>query len=86
MKISVILQEIGQREIATIKPDQTVAEAARMLSEKRIGALVVSKDGSHIDGIISERDIVRSLGTEGAEVLSQPTQRGDDRGRAHLQW
>lgn len=72
MKISVILQEMGPRDIATIRPDQTVGDAARLLSEKRIGALVVSADGSHIDGIISERDIVRSLGREGAEVLMQP--------------
>ena len=72
MKISVILQELGQRAIATISPRETVADAARMLSERRIGALVVSSDGSTIDGIISERDIVRRLGAEGADVLAQP--------------
>ena len=72
MKISVILQEIGQRDIATIRPDQTVGEATKILSDLRIGALIVSSDGGHIDGIISERDIVRRLGSEGAEILSQP--------------
>ena len=72
MKISVILQELGQRAIATISPRETVADAARMLSERRIGALVVSSDGSTIDGIISERDIVGRLGAEGADVLAQP--------------
>lgn len=72
MKISVILQELGQREISTIRPDQTVAEAANLLSEKRIGALIVSDDGGHIDGILSERDIVRRLGAEGADALARP--------------
>lgn len=72
MKVSVILQKMGMREIATIKPSDTVAQATRILSERRIGALVVSADGRSIDGIVSERDIVRRLGEDGAEALAQP--------------
>ncbi len=72
MKISVILQELGQRDIVTIRPDQTVNDAIKVLSDKRIGALIVSSDGGKIDGIVSERDIVGRLGTDGAEVLTRP--------------
>ena len=72
MKISVILQQLGQRDIATIAPDQTVADAAKMLSDRGIGALIVSGDGAHIDGILSERDIVRLLGAEGGNALNKP--------------
>lgn len=72
MKISVILQRMGKRDIATIKPTDNIADAARVLSERRIGALVVSSDGKRIDGIISERDIVRRLGEAGGDTLSEP--------------
>ena len=53
-----------------IAPGATVAEAAEILSAKRIGALIVSTDGKRCDGILSERDIVRELGKRGAEVLA----------------
>lgn len=46
-------------EVATIAQTATVCDAVRLLGERRIGALVVSGDGRAIEGIISERDIVR---------------------------
>ena len=58
--------------MATALPSVTVADAARMLSERRIGTLVISRDDRTIDGIVSERDIVRQLGKAGAECLHQP--------------
>ena len=58
--------------VATIKPDETVADVVAALREHNIGALVVSRDGSHIDGIISERDVVRLLGDESHHVLDRP--------------
>ena len=58
--------------IVTITPDTTLGEAARILAEKRIGAVVVSQDGRRPVGILSERDIVRQLGKHGIEVLSTP--------------
>lgn len=72
MKVSVILQSKGSTEVATIAPSTTLAEAVRELSSRRIGALVVSTDGACIDGILSERDIVRRLGQEGPDVLTRP--------------
>ncbi|MFV0386977.1 CBS domain-containing protein [Paracoccus sp. (in: a-proteobacteria)] len=58
--------------IITIKPDATLAEAAKLLSERRIGAVVVSTDGRKPEGILSERDIVRQLGARGSDVLKTP--------------
>ena len=63
---------IEAQTIVTIRPDATLAEAAKMLSEKRIGAVVVSEDGRKPQGILSERDIVRQLGAHGPNVLSTP--------------
>lgn len=58
--------------IATVKPTDTVAEAVKILSDLRIGAVVVSTDGKKPEGILSERDIVRQLGKNGAAVLDSP--------------
>ncbi len=56
--------------IVTVAPDARVAEAVAILSEKRIGALIVSTGGQDVLGILSERDIVRELGRQGAGFLS----------------
>lgn len=58
--------------IVTIKPSATLAEAVRLLADMRIGAVVVSEDGKTPAGILSERDVVRQLGTGGADVMSVP--------------
>jgi len=60
----------GPETIVTISPDNTLAEAATLLSEKRIGAVIVSRDGQHADGILSERDIVREVGRRGIGCMS----------------
>ena len=67
----ILAMKSGPDEIVTIRPDTTVAEAARLLSERRIGAVVVSSDGRKAEGILSERYIVRELGRSGAEVLER---------------
>lgn len=55
--------------VVTIAPDATIGDAAALLSEMRIGAVVVSADGQRPDGILSERDIVRELGRRGTPVV-----------------
>jgi CBS domain-containing protein len=60
MKIAEILRAKG-RAVATIHPEQTVASAVRDMKERAVGALVVTRDGNHLVGIVSERDIVRAL-------------------------
>ena len=55
--------------VATITPDSSIAQVVDALGQQHVGALVVSGDGQHIDGIISERDVVRALRTRGAGLL-----------------
>lgn len=69
MQVREILAHKGQR-VVTIRPDATVATAVHRLALERVGALVVSEDGSTIAGIISERDIVRALAEEGEGIMA----------------
>ena len=71
MLVQQILKSKDNDTVATVTPDTTVTEAVRMLSDKRIGALVVSQDGKRAQGIISERDIVREIGRRGPECLDE---------------
>jgi CBS domain-containing protein len=57
--------------VATVMPDATVTELLGKMAEHGVGALVVSADGSHIDGIVSERDVVRHLHRVGAALLDE---------------
>lgn len=68
MQVSVLLQNKGA-DVVTVRPDDTVAEAVRVLAVHRIGAVVVSADGETIDGVLSERDVVRALADRGASAI-----------------
>lgn len=70
MQVRHILQEKG-RGIIAISPAATVAEAARLLAEKRIGAVIVQPTGGGLAGILSERDLVRAIAAEGASALGR---------------
>jgi CBS domain-containing protein len=61
MRISDVLTSKSADEVITIGPDATVRELLGLLARHNIGAVVVSADGEGVDGIVSERDIVRSL-------------------------
>ena len=69
MLVQQILSSKSTGEVFTLSPSATLSEAAALLSEKRIGAIIVSKDGKHPAGILSERDIVRELGKQGPPCL-----------------
>jgi CBS domain-containing protein len=71
VRISSLLAEKGST-VVTIAAEASVAEAVAALERHGIGALVVSADGARVDGIVSERDVVRALGHEGPGVLEQP--------------
>jgi len=71
MQISDVLKKKGTG-VVTVTPDSSVRDLLAQLAEHRIGAIVVSLDGEHVDGIVSERDVVRRLHSDGAGVLSQP--------------
>ena len=73
MNVDKILRDKGDW-VATIRPDATIAEAVDMLNRERIGALVISDDGTDVAGVLSERDIVRALGRFGEDLLSRPVE------------
>lgn len=60
MLVDQILDAKG-RAVATVAPDATVADAVASMAEHNVGALVVSSDGHAVEGIVSERDVVRRL-------------------------
>ena len=71
MTISTILGEKG-REVFTIEPGASLAAAAKLLSERRIGAVLILGADRRLVGVISERDIVQALAARGAAALDEP--------------
>ncbi|MCY6380400.1 CBS domain-containing protein [Hoeflea prorocentri] len=71
MTVKAILDQKG-RDVFTVGPDITVAEAGRQLSKHKIGAIVVVDTSGKICGIVSERDIVRSIAEKGPAILENP--------------
>jgi CBS domain-containing protein len=61
MRISDVIGSKSSKDVITISPDATVRDLIRLLSEHNVGALIVSGDGGAVDGIVSERDVVRHL-------------------------
>ena len=68
MNVQSILGNKG-RTVATVTSIATLADVAAQLRDLGVGALVVSDDGEHIVGIVSERDVVRALAAHGASAL-----------------
>jgi CBS domain-containing protein len=68
MKISALLAVKGA-SVVTIRPDASIGDAVAALASHNVGALVVSADGRSVDGIVSERDVVRALDRLGAGIL-----------------
>jgi CBS domain-containing protein len=71
MTVSTILAGKG-REVVSVEPSASLADAVRLLAGKRIGAAVILGADRRIAGIISERDIVRVLAERGAGALDEP--------------
>jgi CBS domain-containing protein len=70
MTVRAILDSKGH-QIQSVTPDTKMSDAIRLLAEKKIGAVLAMERG-RIEGILSERDIVRVLGERGAAVLEEP--------------
>ncbi len=68
MKVHAMLSAKGN-DVATTLPETVISTVIRKLKLEGVGALVVSEDGDHVVGIISERDVVRGLAEHGAELL-----------------
>ena len=71
MRIAEVLSSKGD-SVVSVPPDCDVAGLLTVLAEHGIGAVVVSSDGKAVEGIVSERDVVRALGQRGASVLQEP--------------
>jgi CBS domain-containing protein len=71
MRIGEILKAKASDDVVTIRPDAGVRELIALLAEHNIGALIVSNDGSSLDGIVSERDVVRHLHSDGTVINNQ---------------
>jgi len=74
MNVDQILSLKG-RNVVSIEAGRSLSEAARLLSERRIGALVVVDGGQPVSGILSERDIVRAIAAQGGRALDEPVSR-----------
>jgi CBS domain-containing protein len=74
MTVEHILRSKG-RHVVTIEPNRTLSEAARLLSEQRIGAVLIHDSFRPVVGILSERDIVRAVASRGAAALEEPVSR-----------
>jgi CBS domain-containing protein len=76
MTVATILAAKG-RHIVTAEPHHSLQEAARLLAERRIGAVLIAAPDGSLKGILSERDIVRAIALRGAAAL-------DDKVEAHM--
>lgn len=68
MNVEFILRSKG-RNVVTVGPDRKVADAVALLRRHGIGALIVSRDGAAVEGILSERDVIHTLADHGSGAL-----------------
>ena len=71
MSVARILKDKG-REVLTIEAEKFMSDAVAMLSQNRVGAVVVTDPGGQVLGIVSERDVVRAVATGGRDGLADP--------------
>jgi CBS domain-containing protein len=69
-----IIDSKASHQIIMMKPTEVVRSAVEILAKHRIGAVIVTRDGDIVDGILSERDIVRAIGTKGVSILDLQVQ------------
>ena len=70
MLVQQILKSKSDDGVVTIAPGESLSAAAKLLTARRIGAVVVSPDGKRVVGIVSERDIVREIAQKGVGCLA----------------
>jgi len=71
MRIREVLAGKARQDVVTIAPDASVTDLLELLAEQNVGAVVVSRDGRTMEGIVSERDVVRRL-NEDDSALAAP--------------
>jgi CBS domain-containing protein len=68
MRIADVLSAKPSQDVVTISPEAGVRDLLALLAEHNVGALIVSTDGTSVDGIVSERDVVRHLHHDGTVI------------------
>ncbi|MBO6759047.1 MAG: CBS domain-containing protein [Roseibium sp.] len=71
MTVASILSTKG-REVVSERGATLLSDVCKTLTQHKIGAIVITDDDGHIQGIISERDVVKAIGVSGASALMQP--------------
>lgn len=71
MNVATILKAKG-RSVTTVRPDQTLQDVVKKLAARKIGAVVVVGDNGTVEGIISERDMIRAIAEGGILALESP--------------
>jgi CBS domain-containing protein len=71
VRINDVLRNKPSQDVITILPGASVRELLALLAEHNVGAVIVSSDGNNVEGIVSERDIVRNLHRDDA-ILEGP--------------
>ena len=66
MRINDVVTAKPSQDVVTVRPDASVRDLVALLAEHNVGALVVSSDGTSVEGIVSERDVVRQLHQDSA--------------------
>lgn len=79
MTVQEIIKDKGA-DVETVPGDASMAVAVMRLSRLGIGALIVCSDREHVDGVLSERDVVRGLARHGAQLLHMPVRHAMSRG------
>ena len=74
MIIKHILEKKGKKNLITIRKNNTLLTASKILNENQIGALPVCEKNKEIQGIISERDIIKKIALYGAKSLDLKVQ------------
>jgi CBS domain-containing protein len=74
MTVARILESKG-RDIVTMQPHHTLRDVVDTLAAKHIGALIIADDDGKMQGILSERDVVRAIARHGADALEDPVTR-----------
>ncbi len=72
MTVQRLLDTQKSVERTHLPPDARISEVLSVLAARNVGALLISTDGDTVEGIVSERDIVRGLDREGAALLDKP--------------
>ncbi|MTI42241.1 CBS domain protein [Roseibium hamelinense] len=71
MTVAAILKEKG-RDVIAERGETELAEVCKVLGKNKIGAILITDPDGHIEGIVSERDIVRAVGEDGSAALTRP--------------